>query len=295
MSERLRDQGNWVAGVDRVAGVGMAEPMGRHGRVDARSFGRCLHDVIDPALGQDYAQDSSELVLIGLPTQANLRIRQKIGFLMTIAAPAGFDDAALSQAQFRRRLTIASAILVMSFLLLFVGSGWRADSPRVSAAMEWLGLVLIALAIAGRSWCAIYIGGRKKVDLVTKGPYSLVRHPLYVFSIIGAAGIGALWGSIVVSMSLALITAAILYSISKKEEVFMLASFGEAYEAYTSRVRRFIPRFGTWSDADVVTARPSIVVRTFFQSSLFLLGVPAAELVQWAHSAKVLPILVQFS
>jgi protein-S-isoprenylcysteine O-methyltransferase Ste14 len=183
----------------------------------------------------------------------------------------------------------------MSFLLLFVGSGWRAESPRVAAAMEWFGLVMIALAITGRSWCAIYIGGRKKVDLVMQGPYSLVRHPLYVFSIIGAAGIGALWGSIIVSMSLALITAAILYSISKKEEAFMLASFGEPYEIYRSRVGGFIPHFGTWSDADVVTARPSIVVRTFFQSSLFLLGVPAAELVQWAHSAKVLPILVQIS
>jgi protein-S-isoprenylcysteine O-methyltransferase Ste14 len=213
---------------------------------------------------------------------------------MTSAALASFDDAALSQAQFRRRLTIAFAILVMSFLLLFVGSGWRARSPLVAAAMEWFGLGLIALGITGRSWCALYIGGRKKVDLVMQGPYSLVRHPLYVFSIIGAAGIGALWGSIVVSMSLALITAAILYSISKKEEAFMLASFGEPYEVYRSRVGGFIPHFGTWSDTDVLTVQSATVMRTYVQSSLFLLGLPAAELVQWAQSAKILPILIGF-
>jgi protein-S-isoprenylcysteine O-methyltransferase Ste14 len=213
---------------------------------------------------------------------------------MQLALPADLDSTALSQAQNRRRLAVASAIVVTSFVLLFVGSGWRADYPLVSTAVERVGLVLIALCIVGRTWCAMYIGGRKKVDLVTEGPYSLVRHPLYLFSIIGAAGIGALWGSIVVSASLALVTAAILSSIARKEEEFMRASFGDPYEIYRSRVGRFLPRPANWVDAEVLAVRPAPVVRTFAQSSLFLLGLPAAELVQWAQGAGITPILIKF-
>jgi protein-S-isoprenylcysteine O-methyltransferase Ste14 len=212
---------------------------------------------------------------------------------MHTALPTEFEKAALSQAQNRRRMAVASAILVTSFLLLFVGSGWRADYPSVSIAVERVGLVLIALCIVGRTWCAMYIGGRKKVNLVTHGPYSLVRHPLYLFSIIGAAGIGALWGSVFVSITLALITAAILSAIARKEEEFMLGSFGEPYEIYKSRVARFLPRPLNWSDADVLTVQPAPVVRTFAQSSLFLLGFPAAELVQWSQGAGLTPILVK--
>jgi protein-S-isoprenylcysteine O-methyltransferase Ste14 len=212
--------------------------------------------------------------------------------LMDIAIPAPYDDAALSRAQFHRRLVIASAIAIMAFFLLFVGSNWHAQFFWVATLLEWAGLALITTAVAGRTWCAMYIGGRKKVDLVVQGPYSLVRHPLYVFSIIGAAGIGALWGSLVVSLVLALITAAILSSIARKEESFMLSTYGKDYEIYKSRVGRFMPGSSRWADADVLLVRPATVVRTFLQSSLFFIGLPAAEFVQWAHGAKVLPTLL---
>lgn len=211
---------------------------------------------------------------------------------MDMALPAPGDCAALSRAQFQRRIVVGFAIAIMGFGLLFVGSSWRSPFPWVSALLEWVGLVLITIAVAGRTWCAMYIGGRKKVDLVMQGPYSLTRHPLYTFSIVGAAGIGALWGSFVVSLALGLITAAILSSIARKEESFMLAMHGEGYQIYKSRVGRFMPRSADWADAEVLTVRPAIVMRTLFQSSLFVLGLPAAEFVKWAHGAKILPNLL---
>lgn len=208
---------------------------------------------------------------------------------MDTVVPAHFDEFALSRAQFQRRLIIASAIAIVGIGLLFVGSNWRTPTSWVALLLERAGLVMITIAVVGRTWCAMYIGGRKKVDLVTHGPYSLARHPLYTFSIIGAAGIGALWGSIVVSLCLALITAAILSSIASKEERFMLATHGEDYENYKSRVGRFLPRSADWADPEILTVRPATVMRTLSESSLFYTGLPAAEFVQWAHGAKVLP------
>ena len=111
-----------------------------------------------------------------------------------IALGFGRPYDALSRAQFRRRLVIGFAAALATLALLFVGSSWRLHSPSTYKLIQLAGLTLILLAIAGRTWCAVYIGGRKKVSLVQNGPYALVRHPLYTFSIIGAAGIGALMG-----------------------------------------------------------------------------------------------------
>ena len=36
--------------------------------------------------------------------------------------------------------------------------------------MESFGLALILICIVGRSWCSLYIGGRKKAEIVDRGP-----------------------------------------------------------------------------------------------------------------------------
>ena len=62
----------------------------------------------------------------------------------------------------------------------------RAGAPRRRTSMrliEMAGLVLILVCILGRTWCTLYIGGLKKRELVTAGPYSVVRNPLYVFTL----------------------------------------------------------------------------------------------------------------
>ena len=42
---------------------------------------------------------------------------------------------------------------------------------------------MILICILGRTWATLYIGGQKQRELVTKGPYSVVRNPLYLFTL----------------------------------------------------------------------------------------------------------------
>ncbi len=184
------------------------------------------------------------------------------------------------------------AAATASFILLVVGSSWRLHSPGTYHLIQLTGLTLILLAIAGRTWCAAYIGGRKKVTLVQNGPYALVRHPLYSFSIIGAAGIGALWGSFVVSFVLAAATAIILKGVTHQEEQFLAAKFGAEYTTYAAKVGRYIPRRFGWPSGSAATINKEVALRTFIQSSFFLVGVPVSAFAQWAHMASVVPILV---
>ena len=61
--------------------------------------------------------------------------------------------------------------------------------------MERVGALAILCCIFGRTWCSLYIAGRKKQELVMgMALYSLMRNSLYVFTMVGAVGINAVHG-----------------------------------------------------------------------------------------------------
>ena len=123
-----------------------------------------------------------------------------------MSAHAGFAHHASTRTwtcrrlQRKRKQVLALGVAVWLLLLLFTQSRWRTAAPHLHALIEIAGLVLILVCILGRTWCTLYIGGLKKRELVTAGPYSVVRNPLYVFTSIGTAGIGAQTGSSLVAI-----------------------------------------------------------------------------------------------
>ena len=51
------------------------------------------------------------------------------------------------------------------------------DADLLLDAMGWL---IFALGATLRTWSMLYIGGRKAKLVLDRGPYALLRHPLYV-------------------------------------------------------------------------------------------------------------------
>jgi protein-S-isoprenylcysteine O-methyltransferase Ste14 len=141
------------------------------------------------------------------------------------------------------------------------------------------GIVLIILAIFGRAWCTLYIGGRKARDLTDTGPYSISRNPLYLFSFIGATGIGAQTGSLVVALLFGIGAFAIFLPVILREERALETLFGEPFEDYKARVPRFGPRFGAWRDAEILEVRPHLLWRTLRDGLVFLMVIPIFELI----------------
>ena len=139
------------------------------------------------------------------------------------------------------------------------------------------GLVLIFICIGGWCWCALYIGGRKNHELVTTGPYSITRNPLYLFSIVGAVGVGAQFGGISVALLAGLFVTIIHLLVVRQEERLLLALYGEIYRQYVAEVPRFLPDFLRWNDVDMIEVQPRAVVATFLDACLFLASVPIAE------------------
>lgn len=196
----------------------------------------------------------------------------------------------LGRYQSMRRLVLAVMILVMFAALLFGQSTFPPDTT-VHEVVEMVGILLIFLGIVGRLWCTLYIGGRKSGEVVTGGPYSMTRNPLYVFSTLAAAGVGAQMGSIVATLGFAAICALAFHVVILREEKHLASLFGPAYQAYVARVPRFFPNISLYQEGETGSFRPKILLNTLLDGLVFLVAMPVFELIDHAQVTGVLPVL----
>jgi protein-S-isoprenylcysteine O-methyltransferase Ste14 len=190
------------------------------------------------------------------------------------------------------RKAVLLAAVLMGIAFLFVGGSRWGGSSWTHEAIEWAGIALIVLCILGRTWSALYIGGNKNRTLVTDGPYSISRNPLYVFSIIGATGVGAQVGSVAVALACGFVAWLVFLATIMREEAALLANFGQEYQSYRARVPRFLPQPFLWHDVAVIPVRPMIVITTFTDALVFLVAIPVAEGIEYLHEAGYLAVLL---
>jgi protein-S-isoprenylcysteine O-methyltransferase Ste14 len=152
------------------------------------------------------------------------------------------------------------------------------------------GLALLLLAAGGRIWASVYLYGRKNQELVTKGPFSLVRNPLYLFSFIGFVGAGFAFGSITLAAALGIVFFLAHWPAIQGEEADLERLFGEEYAEYRASVPRFFPRTLRSDSSETV----SLDARGFSYALRDCLAIPTvfilAQMVEWAKDSGVLPI-----
>ena len=156
--------------------------------------------------------------------------------------------------RFRWRGAVAGILLVPAiFVSVF-------SAPLLTAG-SWaeLGLHAIAWAafLAGaalRFWSAIYLGGRKERELVSDGPYSIVRHPLYLGSVLLGVS-AALFLESPLALAALLVVAVVLgtTTVRIEEDVLRSRHSTEAYDEYSARVSAFVPSVRTFSTPPRVT------------------------------------------
>ncbi|RCW84453.1 protein-S-isoprenylcysteine O-methyltransferase Ste14 [Phyllobacterium bourgognense] len=197
----------------------------------------------------------------------------------------------MSRFQHRRRIVIAIIIALILVALLTIRSAWNEN--WIHEYIEDFGISTIVLAILGRMWCTLYIGGRKSSEIVRLGPYSMSRNPLYVFSTLGAAGIGMLTGSLTVSLALAVICYIAFQFVITAEEGYLEKVFGETYTSYKREVPRFFPNPRLYREADVLSVKSSMLYRTFTDGLVFFVSYPLLEFVEYLQGQHILPVLLR--
>ncbi len=205
------------------------------------------------------------------------------------SSQSGFIN--LTSVQSIRKIVLLAFIVAGIAFVLVGDSRWPSGS-FLHEAIEFFGLCLILLCICGRMLCTLYIGGRKIEALVTDGPYSIVRNPLYTLSIIGAIGVGAQLGSFTLALTTGAVAWLVFLLVILKEEQVLAARFGVSYETYVARVPRLLPDFALWRDVEKVEVNPRLVRVTALDASIFLLSIPLAEGFEYLHDAGLLPTLI---
>jgi len=191
----------------------------------------------------------------------------------------------------RRRLRLTQFLTLALVALAVVSEHSFSEGSFLDPLYETLGYVLLLVAAMGRVWCSAFIAGKKSRELVRVGPYSIVRNPLYVFSFIGAAGIGAQTGSVVIALICTVVCYIVFAVLVRREEAALVKVHGETYAAYLRSTPRFLPNPSLWWDRDSLTVQPVRVMRTFADGLVFLLAIPVAEGLEYLQSIHVLPVL----
>jgi protein-S-isoprenylcysteine O-methyltransferase Ste14 len=96
-----------------------------------------------------------------------------------------------------------------------------------------------ARAILRTNWSA-RVTIKENHELVRRGPYQIVRHPIYTGFLIGLLGTAFVYGFTGCFVGVLVIGFA-FWVKSQTEEQFMMQQFGEQYLQYKQQVRALIP------------------------------------------------------
>jgi protein-S-isoprenylcysteine O-methyltransferase Ste14 len=150
------------------------------------------------------------------------------------------------QTRWARFAGIRIGIVVVILLLLRVRA-FRQHAVTNDPWLQGIGLALFLLGLALAVWARLYLGRnwgmpmsqKDDPELVTTGPYSSIRHPIYSGIILAMTGT-----TIAVSLywlvAVVLLGAYFLYS-AIAEERFMARTFPDSYPGYKRSTKRLIP------------------------------------------------------
>jgi protein-S-isoprenylcysteine O-methyltransferase Ste14 len=117
-------------------------------------------------------------------------------------------------------------------------AGWQFGTGA-AITFAGLGFAVWARRHIGRNWSAI-VTLKQDHELVTSGPYALVRHPIYtglLFGFLGSAIAQGQWRGL---LAVVIVYLALLRKY-RLEERWMRERFGVAYDAYRARVKALVP------------------------------------------------------
>jgi protein-S-isoprenylcysteine O-methyltransferase Ste14 len=183
---------------------------------------------------------------------------------------------------------VVSRLFAAAFFGVLLSMESRLEGSLAEPTLFMAGLALVGIATIGRLWCSLYISGNKDSALVTVGPYSVTRNPLYFFSFLGFAGVGFATETVTLGLAMTLFFAIVYPIIIRREEAYLHERFGTAFVEYCARVPRFVPRFSLYVEPATWVVDTRLFRRTMVDVVWFVWLVGLIELVEAIHEHGII-------
>jgi len=116
-------------------------------------------------------------------------------------------------------------------------------------AVWWIGLALTAIGVAISIWARLTLGAnwsgvvtlKKGHELIRKGLYRWIRHPIYTGILIGFIGTALIKGHLRGWIGFVIVWAT-FYFKARREENFLRQEFGDGFEEHARHTGMFLPR-----------------------------------------------------
>lgn len=185
------------------------------------------------------------------------------------------------------------SFVLLVLLAMFTAPSWSKDST-LSFTTELAGYLFLLAGLGIRMWSTLYIGGRKSQDLVTEGPYSICRNPLYMGTFLLAFGAAFCLENPAMLLATFLLVIPAHVLVARMEERHLESMFPEQYGQYQRQVPAFWPRLRNYHSPETVEVSVRAIRRMAIDTLGFLL-IPAAEdVLDVLHNHGVFPILWRF-
>jgi protein-S-isoprenylcysteine O-methyltransferase Ste14 len=160
----------------------------------------------------------------------------------------------------------------------------------------------LTLAVAGlvlRAWtvgvAAPGTSGRntrrqKATTLNTTGPYSMIRHPLYLANWLIVLALALFPHSWLAAPVVASIAAGYYVCIAKREEAFLREQFGSRFEQWAERVPALIPQMSLYVPAQRAFDFKVVIRREFYGLAVILVTPLPIELVEYFIQHRALAV-----
>lgn len=155
----------------------------------------------------------------------------------------GVEDASSSQV-----LWVSGTINLFLFISAPALNAYQLGYWK-NSSIGWLGLMLMVSGLTMRYWAARTLGKfytrtlqvSEGQEIVSQPPYSVIRHPGYLGTLLIVIGAGlAVTNWIVLLAGVVIGMMSRIYRISAEEKL-MKAKFSEEYQTYSDRTWRLIP------------------------------------------------------
>ena len=128
----------------------------------------------------------------------------------------------------------------------------RPWEPLRTPAAGMVGVALAALGLVGTLWAQAAMGDAWRIGvdadertrLALRGPFRLVRNPIFTSMLVGLTGIALLTPNVIALVAMVTLVIALELHVRRVEEPHLLTAHGESYRAYAAVTGRFVPGLG---------------------------------------------------